>query len=98
MDDYSYLEDVGRKVGEWGSEISRGGYGNGNGGDPATASRGTGRGRGRGRGRGGRAGPSGSQSKKDLLKMHLDLEDISIEYLPEGMRKRKLNQSNWNAK
>jgi len=26
MDDYVFLEDVGRKVGEWGGEISNGGY------------------------------------------------------------------------
>ena len=31
MDDYVYLEDVGRKVGEWGKEIVQGGYSSNNG-------------------------------------------------------------------
>ena len=44
MDDYVFLEEVGRKVGEWGKEIVTGGY-------LASGTQGDGRGRGGGRGR-----------------------------------------------
>lgn len=40
MDDYVYLEEIGRKVGDWGREIVHGGYGAGG----AEGGRGRGRG------------------------------------------------------
>ncbi|OSC96825.1 hypothetical protein PYCCODRAFT_1420538 [Trametes coccinea BRFM310] len=95
MSDYTFLEDMGRKVGDWGREIVQGGY---------LASRGTGaarggrdaRGRGRGRGRGGVHGKPAS--KRDVLKMQLDFRDIEVELLPNGMERRTLNQSTWDFK
>ena len=84
VDDYTFLEDVGRKVGEWGKEIVQGGY-------TASSTRGGNggaRGRGRGRGRGGRGGRGGvvlghvPQSKRDIWKMELDFLDIEMELLP----------------
>ncbi|KAI0347188.1 hypothetical protein BDW22DRAFT_1387206 [Trametopsis cervina] len=102
MDDYTFLEDVGRKIGDWGKEIVVGGY-------QAGSSSATGgkdfRGRGRGRGRGGSRGrgrggqtlqASGTRSKRDVLKMELDFLDIEMEQLPVGMERRILNQSTWD--
>ncbi|KAL4242066.1 hypothetical protein ABKN59_000560 [Abortiporus biennis] len=102
MDDYVFLEDVGRKIGEWGREITQGGFMGSNG---RSVGRGRGRGRG-GRGGGGRGGVIGSgmngghvvQSKREVLKMELDFLDIEMELLPVGMEKRTLNQSTWDSK
>lgn len=99
MDDYVFLEEMGRKVGDWGNEIVRGGYMAGTtisrGGDARGRGRGTfGRGRGRGRDGGGGTG----RTKRDVLKMQLEMLDIDMELLPPGMDKRKLNQSTWNPK
>lgn len=94
MNDYVFLEDVGRKVGEWGTEIGRGGY------TTRAAERGRGRGgggRGRGRGRGSGAGHSG-KPKQDVLKQQLELRDIDMELLPIGMERKMLNKSMWDFK
>jgi hypothetical protein len=88
MDDYVFLEDIGRKVGDWGKEIVRGRF--------AQGARGAGRGRGRVMGRGGMAG--GGRTKRDLLKMQLELRDIEMDLLPVGMERRKVNQSCWDSK
>ncbi|KAF7983895.1 hypothetical protein HWV62_18256 [Athelia sp. TMB] len=96
MDDYVFLEDVGRKVSEWGGEIGRGGF----------AARGTERGRGRGRGgvnsRGGRGRGGGGgappRTKQDVLRQQLSLRDIDMELLPHGMERKKLNKSIWDYK
>ncbi|KAI0053030.1 hypothetical protein FA95DRAFT_1057397 [Auriscalpium vulgare] len=91
MDDYVFLEDLGRKMGEWGQDIVRGGYGNG-------ARRGDGRDA-RGRGRGGRQGRGGTtRTKRDIMKMQLELRDVDVELLPSGMERRMLNQSTWDFK
>ncbi|RDX55510.1 hypothetical protein OH76DRAFT_1551941, partial [Lentinus brumalis] len=100
MNDYTFLEEVGRKVGDWGREIVQGGY---TAGDRQIAGRGRGRGdargRGRGRGRGGGGGAAGkAASKRDVLRMQLDFRDIEIEFLPNGMERRTLNQSTWDFK
>lgn len=103
MDDYVFLEEMGRKVGDWGKEIIRGGY------LAAGANAGTGRGRGDGRerGRGGArgrgrrgAGAGGGQgkTKRDILKLQLELRDIDMEFLSSGMERRKANQSTWDTK
>ena len=98
MNDYTFLEEVGRKVGDWGREIVQGGYTPSNGAGAARG-RGDARGRGRGRGRGGGAGAAGkATSKRDVLKMQLDFRDIEIEFLPNGMERRTLNQSTWDFK
>ncbi|KAF8974652.1 hypothetical protein BDZ97DRAFT_1751397 [Flammula alnicola] len=101
MDDYVYLEETGRKVGDWGKEIVRGGYMAGNNNMGNTRGRGDVRGRGRGmrgRDRGG-AGASGpGKTKRDILKMQLEVRDIEMDLLPVGMERRKVNQSTWDFK
>jgi len=97
MDDYVFLEDMGRKVGDWGTEIVRGGYVVGNANARGRGdSRGQGRTRGRGRGAGGASGQP--RTKRDILKMQLEARDIEMDLLPVGMEKRKLNQSTWDFK
>ncbi|OCH92889.1 hypothetical protein OBBRIDRAFT_772500 [Obba rivulosa] len=96
MDDYVFLEDMGRKVSDWGREIVRGGYMGG-------AAGGMNRGRGamsmRGRGRGRGTGPVGkTRTRRDILKMQLDFRDIEMDMLPNGMERRTLNQSTWDFK
>ena len=89
MDDYVFLEDMSRKVGEWGQDLVRGGYG-------ATTLQG-------GRGRA-RTGPPGktrsgmSWKKRDILKSQLELRDVEVDLLPSGMERRTLNQSTWDSK
>lgn len=88
MRDYGFLEDVGRKVGEWGNEIARGRY---------QAERGTTRrvdslGKMNGRGKRMRG------TKRDTLKSYLDSIDIDIDLLPNGMERRALSQSTWDPK
>ena len=96
MNDYTFLEEVGRKVGEVGREIVQGGYSAPANGPSVRGGRDS-RGRGRGRGRGGGA-QAKAASKRDVLKMQLDFRDIEIEFLPNGMEKRTLNQSTWDFK
>lgn len=102
MNDYVYLEEVGRKIGDWGREIATGGYqahsANGRYERPA---RGKGRGRGYDRGRGGGRGGShmnDARTKRDVLKMELDFLDIEVDLLPVGMERRTLNQSTWDSR
>ncbi|KAI0320702.1 hypothetical protein OF83DRAFT_1052697 [Amylostereum chailletii] len=94
MDDYVYLEDMGRKVADWGKEITRGGYtarvGNPRGG--GMRGRG-GRGRGRGQTRGG-----AQKTKRDLLKIQLELRDIDVDMLSAGMERHSMNKSTWDFK
>lgn len=99
MDDYCFLEEVGRKVGEVGKEIVRGGFDmnvRGMGGRGGHDRRGRGR---MDRGRGGRRerGARG-KGKRELLKVRLELEDIEVELLSNGMERRNLNQSIWDFK
>jgi hypothetical protein len=88
MDDYVFLEDVGRRVSEWGQDIVRGSYG-------TLQSR-----RGRGRGEFGQGKPREriSRKKRDVFKLQLDLRDIEVDLLPIGMQRRMLNQSTWDPK
>ena len=100
MDDYTFLEDMGRKVEDWGKEIVKGGYMAGAG-AAAAAGRGRGRGRGRGergrgRGRGGLSGVAPVKTKRDILRMQLQAQDIEMEVLSVGMERRKVNQSTWD--
>lgn len=96
MDDYVFLEDMSRKVGDWGKEIVRGGYSFGNGDNRGNRGRGRGRGM-KGRGRGGSSGGSG-RTKRDVLKLQLEARDIDMDLLPIGMERRKVNQSSWDFK
>ena len=90
MDDYVFLENVGRRVSEWGHDIARGGYG--------TVQGRRGRG-GMGRGNGTRANVSRKKrDKRDMLKSQLELRDVEIDLLPAGMQRRSLNHSTWDPK
>ncbi|KAI5894266.1 uncharacterized protein SCHCODRAFT_02577122 [Schizophyllum commune H4-8] len=90
MDDYTFLEDIGRHVGDWGKEIAKQGL---------TAASSTGVARGMARMRGGNRKQGGRQSaKRDVLKMQLEAHDIDIDFLPSGMERKKLNQSTWDFK
>lgn len=108
MDDYVYLEEMGRRVEGWGREIGRGGYAVnvGAGAGMGMGMRGGGRGRGfdsggrgrGGRGRGGGGGGAAQRTKRDILKMQLEARDVDVEMLPAGMERRSLNQSSWDFK
>ena len=93
MRDYVFLEDVGRKVGEWGREIDKKKL------DAASVSFST-TAPGKGQHLRGKKGPHGhSRTKRDILKEKLEEEwDIDLRFLPEGMERRKSNQSTWDAK
>ncbi|KAJ3880209.1 hypothetical protein F5051DRAFT_324394 [Lentinula edodes] len=99
MSDFTYLEDVGRKVGEWGAIIGKGSYAIPDTGRDANGMRGrgmrAGRAQFRGRG-GGRAGVA--KTKRDILKTQLEMQDISMDLLPLGMERRQHNQSIWDFK
>jgi hypothetical protein len=93
MNDYTYLEKMSRKVSDWGRDIQDKGMS-----QPSTAQTVGRRGRGRGRGRGGIANSRSRLSKRDLLRSHLQSQDIDMELLPEGMSRRNLNRSSYNPK
>ncbi|KAH9482418.1 hypothetical protein JR316_0004518 [Psilocybe cubensis] len=98
MDDYVYLEEMSRRVGNWGKEIVRGGYMAAGAGRGEARGRGRGGARGRGRGGAGCGGHGHGRTKRDILKMQLDQRDIDMELLSQGMEKRKANQSTWDTK
>ncbi|KAF9246992.1 hypothetical protein BU15DRAFT_38523 [Melanogaster broomeanus] len=91
MRDYCYLEEVGRSVGEWGKEIVRGGYAMENNSRGKVV-------RGRGRPSNGRRKTTTGWSKRDILRAHLEMLDIDVELLANGMERRKLNQSTFDQK
>lgn len=99
MSDYCFLEDVGRKVGEVGKEIVRSGF-DMNARSSSEGMRRGGRTRGRGGrgGRGGGRGRGGGKGKREVLKVFLEARDIELELLPNGMERRRLNQSVWDQK
>lgn len=86
MDDYAYLEDMGRYVGEVGRDITRGGYGS------------TVRARGRGRGRGGFVKNGHAAGKREIFQQKMAAMDIDVDLLPVGMERRSINQSTWDAR
>jgi hypothetical protein len=83
--DYAYLENGRRRIADWGKELPAQSI-------PDTSSRGRGRG-GHVQG-GGRRGPS----KVDGLKDEFERRGVEVEFMAEGMGRRKLNQSSWNQK
>lgn len=95
MNDYVYLEELSRRSGDWGKEIVKGGFSSqpvrGRGGDGRVV-------RGRGRGNANSRDQGRGRTKRDLLKMQLELQDITMDLLPNGMERRKTNQSNWDPK
>ena len=88
MRDYCYLEDIGRKVSEWGSEIVRGGYTTNVSTSKAASTQRSSKGR----------KPITGKSKRDLLRTHLEKLGIEVELLPAGMERRNLNQSTFDQK
>jgi len=94
--DYVYLEEVGRKVTEVGRDIGQHGYMDAS---ARSDSRGRARGRGRGaRARGGLSRQAGRNHRREILRSRLEEEDIEMLLLPEGMERRRLNQSTWDLK
>ncbi|KZW04113.1 hypothetical protein EXIGLDRAFT_15451 [Exidia glandulosa HHB12029] len=90
MDDYTFLEDMGRKVSDWGTEIVRSGYLSH---QPQPR-----RGRGGARGNMRRTAATRADGRRAFLRTQLDLRDIDVELLPDGMARRKLNQSFWDSR
>ncbi|KAG9317248.1 hypothetical protein JVU11DRAFT_1441 [Chiua virens] len=90
MRDYCYLEDIGRKVGEWGKDIARGGY-TVNVGAGKTKSANAHHKVSRGR-------KAAGKSKRDVLVAHLESLGIDVELLPAGMERRNMNQSTFDQK
>ncbi|THH10080.1 hypothetical protein EW145_g1585 [Phellinidium pouzarii] len=96
VNDYVFLEEVGRKVETWGREIVRGGIAPR--GQVSADVRGSSMRGGRGRGRGkGRMFGHG-QDKRSYLAMQLGIRDIDMDILPPGMERAKRNQSFWDSK
>lgn len=78
MNDYTYLEHVGRHVTDWGREIVKGGF------SQVSAKK--------------RNNRAVGKSKRDFLKLELEKLDITMDLMPNGMERRKLNQSYWDTK
>ena len=89
MNDYVFLEEVGRKTEEWGRKISKDGIARG-----ASNVRGAGR----ARGRGGRGAIGQKMDRRAYLAMQLSFRDVDMEVLPLGMERTKRNQSHWDSK
>jgi len=90
--DYVYLEEVGRKVTEWGRDIGQNRYMDASAGrDPRRQARGR-------RGRGGISRQAGRNHRREILRDRLEEDDIEMLLLPEGMERRRLNQSTWDPK
>ncbi|KIR81941.1 hypothetical protein I306_00977 [Cryptococcus gattii EJB2] len=84
--DYTLLEEGRRQVVGWGKGIK---IEEVNGGVVS----------GRGRGRGGSRAPKGQRrSKTDGLRRELEKYGCMAEFMPEGMARKKTNQSSWNPK
>lgn len=87
MDDYVFLEDVGRVVEAQGSLIAR-----------DSLMRGA-PGRGRGRGYGefkSRQSSAAGKSKREILQMQLGFRNIKMDLLPEGMQRQRSNTSRFD--
>lgn len=91
VNDYMLLEEVGRKVGEWGRDIMKGGL-------LASASGANAMNAGRGRGGRGTRTSGRTQDKRRYLAMQLGFRDIYMDVLPQGMEKAKRNRSFWDSK
>lgn len=93
MDDYSFLEETRRKVEGWGASAAM----NGGAKDTHSISAST-NGKGKKPHQGHQAG--GSQAKNDHLAREIAarLGGAQVVFLPDGMQRRKMNQSAWNAK
>lgn len=96
VDDYVFLEEVGRKVENWGQEIMKEGL------LASVQKSGTGHARsmrgGRGRGRGAGRMFGRGQDKRSFLATQLGLRDIDMDVLPSGMKRARQNSSWWDVK
>ena len=92
MNDYVFLEDVGRKADQWGREIMKAKLLNSQ--RLSVTARGM---RGRG-GRGGGRAVTRNGDKRNYLTMQLALRDVNMDVLPAGMEKCKRNHSRWDSK
>ncbi|KLO05951.1 hypothetical protein SCHPADRAFT_861836 [Schizopora paradoxa] len=90
MNDYVFLEEVGRKTEEWGRKIAKDGIARGSGNARA--------GRARGRGGHGRGAIGQKMDRRAYLAMQLSFRDVDMEVLPLGMERTKRNQSHWDSK
>ncbi|KAK1224765.1 Box C/D snoRNA accumulation [Marasmius sp. AFHP31] len=98
MNDYVYLEQVGRRVKDWGGEIVKGGFDQS---QNDTDRKGKGREFMTTTMRGQRVAARGKgpgKSKRELLKLKLEARDIYMELLPLGMERKKMNESTWDFK
>lgn len=82
MNDYTFLEDIGRHSQEWGKEISRADM------DKNVAPSSNARG-----GKYNSRKQHRPKTKRDILKLELENIDIDVDLLPLGMQRRNLNQS-----
>jgi len=92
MNDYVFLEEVGRKSEEWGKKMAKDGIARG-----SMSTRGAGRSRGRGQ-RGQRGGAGQKMDRRAYLAMQLSFRDVDMDVLPIGMERTKRNQSHWDSK
>ena len=89
-DDYRWLEEGRRKVAEWGNALPRDLMRD-------VVSHERGRGRGGMRGRGGKR-RGGRDQGRFMLERELAKTGIHVTFMPEGMERKKKNQSAWNPK
>ncbi|ORY31856.1 hypothetical protein BCR39DRAFT_558040 [Naematelia encephala] len=92
-DDFRWLEEGRRKIATWGEGLPK---------DESGGIRGGGA---RGRGRGGRGGGAGAMSNgrtrksgHEILRAQLGRRGVWMQVMPDGMGRRKSNQSGYNAK
>lgn len=95
--DYAYLEDGRRKIAEWGKSLPPSSLGM-----PDSGRGGRGRGGYQSSRGGGNQGYGGGRKrvspKVEGLRRQLEIMGMDVEFMPEGMGRRKLNQSGWNPK
>ncbi|TXT15884.1 hypothetical protein VHUM_00387 [Vanrija humicola] len=89
--DYAWLESTRRQVAEWGQGLTAD--------EVAAAGRGGAARGGRGGGRGGGAGRApAKRGRLDGLRWAIGDIGAEVDLLPDGMQRRKTNQSSWNPK
>ena len=89
-DDYRWLEEGRRKVAQWGEGISSSSTVDGRGENRNM--------RGRGRGKAGRYTGRPQRTKRDEFRFEMRKRGCEVDLMPEGMTRKKLNQSSWNPK
>lgn len=97
MDDYAFLEETRRKVEGWGTSSAVGGAAGASG--PASTAGPQGKGK-KAQHPQQQGGGAGAQARNDVLAREVQarLGGARVVFLPEGMQRRRLNQSGWNLK